>query len=212
MIYYQDVWPLALILLYTIRMPAPYQHGRYLMPALPALIVLGVGGTAWIARHRARRAAVRIVQRSLIATAILLFPVFLVTGARIYADDVQLINSDMLVAARWLQANVDPADLLAVHDIGAVGFFASTPDRPRPILDLAGLVSPDVIPLFRDPAGMSDLMRARGVRYLMLLPPQWDDLWIGQGDMWGVLYCPVFNAGGGMGGMTVYEYRERGCG
>ena len=117
----------------------------------------------------------------------------------------------MLVAARWLQANVDPADLLAVHDIGAVGYFASTPERPRPILDLAGLVSPEVIALFRDPAGMSDLMRARGVRYLMLLPPQWDDLWIGQGETWGANYCPVFNAGGGMGGMTVYMYREGGC-
>ena len=204
-------WSAALIVLYALRLPAPYQHGRYVIPALPAFLVIGVGGTAWIAARHPRKALVRVVQRSFLLTAALLFPIFLLGGARVFGEDVWQINSDMIVAAQWVAANVPPDELLAVHDIGAVGYFASSPERPRPILDIAGLVSPEVIPLFFDPEGMRDLMRARGVRYLMVLPPQWDDLWLGDAERWGAEFCERFNAGGGMFGMTIYEYREAGC-
>jgi hypothetical protein len=205
------VWSAALIVLYTLRLPAPYQHGRYVIPALPAFIVIGVGGAIWLVGLYPHAAAWRVILRSITLTAVILFPVFLVIGAQVFGIDVWRINSDMVVAARWVDAHVPTDQLLAVHDIGAVGYFASSPERPRPILDIAGLVSPEVIPLFFNPEGMRDLMRARGVRYLMVMPPQWDDLWLGDAERWGAQFCERFNAGGGMFGMTIYEYREAGC-
>jgi hypothetical protein len=112
----------------------------------------------------------------------------------IFGRDVQMIQSDMVVASQWLAANVPTDQLLAVHDIGAVGYFA-----PRPILDLAGLVSPEIIPIIRDPAALMALMQQRGVRYLMVLPPQRPAL-----DTDPRL-CERFNAHGQMGGMAIYE-------
>ncbi|MEP7287660.1 MAG: hypothetical protein ABI947_18045 [Chloroflexota bacterium] len=188
------IWPAALILLYTLRLPAYYQHGRYVIPSLPPLIVLGVGGTLWIVRSSRRTLISRVLARSLATAALLLFVFFWLSGAGYFARDVQMIDAEMIPAAHWLAQNVPPDQLLAVHDIGAVGYFA-----PRPILDLAGLVSPEVVPIILDPVAIMKLMQQRGTRYLMVLPSQRpaaaDDPRL----------CERFNANGPMGGMTIYE-------
>jgi hypothetical protein len=187
------LWPAALILVYTVRLPVNFQHGRYVIPALPSLICAGVGGTFLLAGQR-RSLLRRVLIRALIITTLSLFLIFWVLGATIFGREVQMINSDMVVASRWLAEQIPPDQLLAVHDIGAVGYFA-----PRPILDLAGLISPEVVPIIRDGDALMALMQSRGVRYLMVLPPQRpapaDDPRL----------CERFNARGLMGGMVIYE-------
>ncbi len=136
----------------------------------------------------------RVIARSLVTTALAVFIVFWIIGAQVYASEVHAINSDMLGASKWLATNVPPDQLLAVHDIGAVGYFA-----PRPILDLAGLISPEVIPIIRDGPALMGLMQQRGVRYLMVLPSQ---LPTTSNDP---RLCQRFNANGAMGGMAIYE-------
>ncbi|HJW90394.1 MAG TPA: hypothetical protein VJ436_07110, partial [Anaerolineales bacterium] len=54
---------------------------------------------------------------------------------------------------------------VAAHDIGALGYFGQ-----RDLLDLAGLVSPEVIPIIRDEAGLADLLDSRSVAYLVVFP------------------------------------------
>jgi hypothetical protein len=66
-------------------------------------------------------------------------------GARFYADDVSFIEEEMVATAKWIAANTPADAVIAAHDIGALGYF----DRHR-ILDLAGLVSPEVVPFIRD--------------------------------------------------------------
>jgi len=187
------LWAAALILLYTLRLPAYYQHGRYVIPALAPFISVGVGGTLLLAAKR-RRPLSRVLTRSLMIVALAVFAIFWVMGASIFGRDVQMIQSEMVAASRWLAEHVPPDQLLAVHDIGAVGYFA-----PRPMLDLAGLVSPEVIPIIRDADALMALMKARGVRYLMVLPSQRPAL---PDDP---RLCERFNANGSMGGMVIYQ-------
>ena len=66
-------------------------------------------------------------------------------GARAYARDVAIIETEMVAAARWVAGNTPAGALVAAHDIGALGYFGE-----RPLLDMAGLVSPEVIPFIRD--------------------------------------------------------------
>lgn len=162
------LWPAALVLLYAERLPAAYQYGRYVMPALPALIVAGMAGT-WGLLERSRRSlAGRVMMRGLLASALLVFVFFaFVTGPSTYARDVRIINEEMVASAQWIEANVPLGDLLAIHDIGAVGFFA-----PRPILDIAGLVNPEVIPLLGDEEALWRFMETHGAQYLMAFPDQ----------------------------------------
>ena len=56
-----------------------------------------------------------------------------------------MIESEMVVTARWVSKNIPPDTLVAAHDIGALGFFA-----PRNLLDLAGLDQPGGHSIYRD--------------------------------------------------------------
>ncbi|MGQ9850219.1 MAG: hypothetical protein ACUVSU_09240 [Aggregatilineaceae bacterium] len=161
------LWALAHIGLYAWRLPANYQHGRYLMPALSPLLLTGVGGTLLLVKRWNRSLTGRVLSRSLALSVPLVTLGFWSIGARQYGQDVRIINSEMVTTAQWVDAHLPPERLLAVHDIGALGYFA-----PRPIFDLAGLVSPEVIPLFRNGEGLMRLMCDRGVVYLMVMPDQ----------------------------------------
>src|SRR5258708_4819215 len=190
------IWPALLILLYALRLPAYYQHGRYVIPALPPVLVLGVGGTLsalqWV-RHN-RHMWARVLIPSLSLTALAVFIIFCVNGAYILGRDVTDINSYMLVAATWIKENVPPDQLLAVHDIGAVGYFA-----PRPILDLAGLVSPEVVPIIRNPDALMTLMQQRNGGYVLVLHKKRN----ANGEV--ARLNKKFNANGGMGEITIFE-------
>jgi hypothetical protein len=86
-------------------------------------------------------------------------------GARAYATDVGFIQGEMVAIAHWLETNVPPDSVVAVHDIGAIGFFA-----PRPLLDLAGLVTPEVIPFITDEARLIEFMQSNGADYVVFFP------------------------------------------
>jgi hypothetical protein len=162
------LWAVELIALYAARLPADYQHGRYVIPALPSLVLLGAVGLVDMVVHAQSNLMARVLSRTLALSTLLAFLFFAFNlGLSQYRVDVAIIEEEMVAAAQWIARNVPTDELLAVHDIGAVGYFA-----PRPILDLAGLVSPEVIPLFYQPERLWDLLRLRDVRYLMAFPDQ----------------------------------------
>jgi hypothetical protein len=196
------LWAAAIIGLYAAWLPADYQHGRYVIPALPSLIVGGVIGLVWLA-HRTKRSPVgRVVSRTLIISSALAFLYFAFgAGLSAYRLDVHIINEEMVASAQWIAEHIPPDDLLAVHDIGAVGYFA-----PRPILDLAGLVSPEIVSIMNDETAVWSLMQQRGARYLMAFPDQVPGKGIDNSRL-----CPVYTSNGAasrsVGGpnMTVYQ-------
>jgi hypothetical protein len=205
------LWPVALVALYAARLPAPYQHGRYVIPALPALIVAGIVGVAWLVQAGKRTLAGRVLSRSLAIAAGLAFVYFaLLAGPGVYKQDVAIIDQEMVAAAYWVAAYLPPESLLAVHDIGAVGYFA-----PRPILDLAGLVSPEVVPFILDPPDLWAWLQANGARYLLAFPNQ-----IPGGKVNDPHLCqpPIYVTGGtaspaaGGPNMAVYRLVWAGCG
>jgi hypothetical protein len=162
-------WWLAHLTLYALRLPVTYQHGRYQMPVIPFFILVGLGGTAYILRPQARAWPLRVLSRAMMASAGLVLLGFLGLGARAYATDVAFIQGEMVGTADWLAANVPLDSLVAVHDIGAIGYFT-----PRPLLDLAGLVTPEVIPFIADEVQLMEFMQARGADYVVFFP-DWSD-------------------------------------
>lgn len=161
------VWAVAHVTLYALRLPAPYQHGRYVQPVLPVIILYGVGGTLQLVRAAQRRMVTRVLARSLALSAVAVTLGFWVIGAQAYAADVRIINTEMVAAARWAERHIPDGALVAAHDIGALGYYA-----PRPLFDLAGLVTPEVVPIIHDHEALMALMCQRGARYLMVLPDQ----------------------------------------
>jgi hypothetical protein len=162
------LWPVALIALYAARLPAAYQHGRYVIPALPAIVMIGTVGTVVMVERGRKTLLSRTFSRALALSIVLLIVFFaFITGTGVYRRDVSIINEEMVASAYWIRDNLPPEELLAIHDIGAVGYFA-----PRPIVDVAGLISPDIIPLLGDTEAMWAYLQLYDARYLMAFPDQ----------------------------------------
>ena len=158
-------WWLALLSIYALRLPVNYQHGRYVMPAIPWIILYGVWGTAAALRPRSRSLVVRVLSRGTPVAIALLLLLFWGRGALTYGDDVAFIEGEMVAMSRWLEENTAPGTIVAVHDIGAVGYLTD-----RPLVDLAGLITPEVIPIMTDAEELADFMLERGAAYAVFFP------------------------------------------
>ncbi|MGB3714959.1 MAG: hypothetical protein WA996_11075 [Candidatus Promineifilaceae bacterium] len=164
------LWAAGLVFVYAWRLPVTYQHGRYLFPAIPIWILYGIEG--WLAlsitikeRIGSLKRVHFILTRMGVMTFAVLLLIFLLLGLQVFAQDVSFVNGEMVAVGQWLQENTPSHTLIAAHDIGAIGYFAE-----RSILDLAGLISPEVIPLLSDRDALIDYVSQSQSDYLVTAP------------------------------------------
>jgi hypothetical protein len=132
---------------------------------MPVFFIWGFAGmAAWVQPESSQRVR-RIVSRAWLISVGLVLIVFWVIGARAYSRDVAVIESEMVDTAGWIASNTDTDVLIAAHDIGALGYFGE-----RNIIDLAGLVSPEVIPFIRNESLLADYLDEIGADYLVTFP------------------------------------------
>jgi hypothetical protein len=161
---------------------------------------MGAVGTLQLVNLARRSLMGRVLTRSLAISTALGLAFFFFQGATVYAKDVSIIDQEMVASAHWINDNIPPDQMLAIHDIGAVGYFA-----PRPILDLAGLVSPEIIPFINDENSLWQWLQKNNARYLMAFPDQ-----VPGDDINDSHLCPLFTTGGqasiqaGGPNMTIY--------
>jgi hypothetical protein len=173
------LWVIGYIAIYFFSLPA-YQHGRYIIPALPVMYLWGITGLLEYVLAPQGNKRIAFVWQVL---TICLCLAFGFVGARQNASEVQWVETEMVATARWVNQNIPPEARLAVHDIGALGFFVQ-----NPVVDLAGLVTPEVVPFIRDEPRLAQYLDANAVAYLITLPSFYPQL-TSQRE-------PVFRAGG----------------
>lgn len=137
------VWLVGLPLIYAFTVDSVWHHGRYTMPLIPFVMVTAVLGAEWLAQ---KVPAPRVVQIGL--------PLLLVLGGlwqlpnwatMLGQNAKEIIDIDVALGV-WLGENTAVGDIIAVDDIGAIAFFSG-----REIVDLNGLVSPELWPAIRQP-------------------------------------------------------------
>jgi hypothetical protein len=192
------LWFLGYLSLYAWRLPVTYQHGRYVIPAMPVYFLWSLAGILdWIdlQSHQMIR---RVVGRTWALMVAMVLLGFWFLGARSYAMDVGFIETQMVTTARWVSQNTPANSLIAIHDIGAMGYYGD-----HKLVDLAGLVSPEVIPFIRDEALLTQYLDQKQVKYLVTFPYWYPQLVHGRQ----VLYCSQQNKFlAGQESMCVYSW------
>ena len=154
-------WWVAFFAIYTLYLPLPYQHGRYLMPTIPMLVILGLGGMVNLLSHDRWR----VIKAVFAISTPLLLVLFWFLGARAYATDVIFIERELVDVACWLREETPPQAIVATHDIGAVGYFSQ-----RTLVDIAGLANPEVIPFIDDEERLLAYLKEKKVDYFVTFP------------------------------------------
>jgi hypothetical protein len=158
-------WGAAFLLAYALRLPVVYQHGRYLIPAIPILIVVGGAGMLEWLRLKAEVTWRRVISRAWVLAVGGVAATFWILGVQALVADNRFINSEMVKVAEWATANLPEGALIAAHDIGALGYFTDVQ-----LIDLAGLVSPDVVPLLGDDQRLWNFVQESGAEYVITYP------------------------------------------
>jgi hypothetical protein len=159
-------WLPGLLLLMPFIVPIVWHHGRYTLPLLPFQMIVAAAGLLWLVERLPR------VPKGVWAA---LVGLFLLAGARGVPDwasmlgyntkEIQEIDVQM---GEWLAVNIPADKVVAIDDIGAITFFS-----PRPIVDLHGLVSPEMWPVLDDSepgSAVLHFLAANDVRYLAVFP------------------------------------------
>jgi hypothetical protein len=155
------VWLVGFLALYAWFLPVTYQHGRYVIPVMPIFFLLGLAGMLEFSLRKRAWFLTTFWRLALGAVLVIFWGV----GALTYAQDVAVIESEMVATAKWVSVNVPPGVLIAAHDIGALGYFGK-----HDLVDLAGLITPEVIPFLRDETLLATYMTGHGVSYLVAFP------------------------------------------
>ncbi|MGC8857011.1 MAG: hypothetical protein ACP5QU_09440 [Anaerolineae bacterium] len=157
-------WMTGYLWLYVSKLPV-YQHGRYLIPAMPVFFLWGLWGMLHVVLAKSSSRYRWVLTTSWQASLALVTLAFFLLGARSYGEDVAVIESEMVATAQWAKQNLPPAAVIAAHDIGALGYFDD-----HPLIDLAGLVSPQVIPFIRDENRLAAYLDQQNTAYLIAFP------------------------------------------
>jgi len=155
------IWALGYIVIYFMRLPA-YQHGRYIIPAFPVLYLWGMLG---MMDYVSSRKANQRIAFFWLTSLVVLILAFQWVGAKQNAQDVVFVETQMVQTAQWVNEKLPSDAVLGVHDIGAIGYFTQ-----NPILDLAGLITPDVVSFIRDEGQLAAYLNASDAEYLVTFP------------------------------------------
>jgi arabinofuranosyltransferase len=158
-------WAVLYLGLYAWRLPVSYQHGRYLIPMMAVYFIWGFAGLMNWVQTDAPGLFRRVISKTWVVSLGAVLILYWIMGARAYAGDVAFIESEMVTTAHWVAEHTPSNALIAAHDIGALGYFGQ-----RRIIDMAGLISPEVIPFIRDEARLRAWLDQRQADYLMTFP------------------------------------------
>ena len=141
------MWSLLLFVAYWINLPRLYQNGRYLMPLIPCFLLLCIDGLRIILDFtKSWFLPFTKLYIYTIAMAIVVFifatHFFIATIQQesMYAESCRYISDRQVKTALWIRDYLPQNSIVATHDIGAITFYSE-----RHIVDMMGLVSPDMI-------------------------------------------------------------------
>lgn len=194
------LWFLGYLSIYAVRLPVTYQHGRYIIPAIPVFLFLSLFGYYSIQNIKSIRTFDLLKKAWKIAIFLILF-IFFYLGFDAFSTDVAIIESEMVNTSNWIKLNTEKDVIVGAHDIGALGFFGE-----REIIDLAGLITPEVIPFIRDEEKLAIYLDENKADLLMTFPGWYPELIKNKKIIFstGSIYSPL----SGGENMTIYNWHD----
>jgi len=158
------LWVLGYGGIYMFRLPMVYQHGRYIIPLIPVFFLIGIIGTVYLFQiMKVQKQKWLSFARTLVIASGLVSAVFAISGTFAFIADLRTIDRLMVEPAKWIRLNTPRDALIAAHDIGAMGYFGD-----RNIIDLAGLIQPDIIPIIRNEDALREFINDHNADYLVV--------------------------------------------
>ncbi|MBY8997701.1 MAG: glycosyltransferase family 39 protein [Candidatus Thorarchaeota archaeon] len=210
-------WLFPVILTVMYRLTVPYasliNNNRYLVPVFDLFFVAAIIATAWILEillvRKLRLVDTNETKLVAISVTMLLLVVPLLPHyfgqATYYGKAAKTVNDLHVNIGTWFDENTPEDSVFATHDAGAVRFISN-----RTMIDLAGLVSPDIIHGNMTARETLSYLRAQGCNYFVYfdaLFAYWKFFLtsVAYDMVYTVTIPPEVHVGGGRPTMSVYQ-------
>ncbi len=162
---------IGMIVAYWIELPFLFQDGRYLIPTIPFFIVAGVWGMReffqWLLLFLPSSFIKKfgnVFTVSLIILALIIGAAKWNSRRKDYYDVCRYIYDRQVTTAHWIKQNTAESSIIATHDIGAIGFYSD-----RRIVDMVGLVSPQMIENIGDLKKLTEFIKSQHTTHIAVL-------------------------------------------
>lgn len=150
---------LSFILIYYIQLPFTHRFGRYLMPVIPIYLLTAFDGFQRILNYLQVKS--KSDQSKFLNIIYVAFGLFILVlslnqipkNAEEIAYTGKYHYDRHIRIAEWIKQNTKENEVIATHDIGAIAFYSN-----RKIIDMVGLVNPEVIEHLND-KNLSDYLK-----------------------------------------------------
>lgn len=167
------LFTIGFVLAYYIQLPFSHRFGRYLMPIILSYLLialLGLKNFLYKIQKKGKTDWSRIINFTFVV--IILFVLYksflLISDNRNKLVITSRYHYDRHIkVAEWIRKNTPPDAIIATHDIGALSFYSN-----RKVIDMVGLVNPEVIEHLND-RNFSEFMKKyfieKGVSYFAVI-------------------------------------------
>lgn len=210
-------WILALALTILYRLSTPYasliNNARYLVPIFDLFLIAGIVFSAWLVSFfLVRILKLQDIPETKYLAAILVLLVFVlpmipsyVSQSTYFTKSVRTINDMHVEIGTWLAGNTPEDAIFATHDAGAIRYISG-----RRMIDIAGLLSPDIIHGNMTAHETLSYLRQQGCNYFVFfneLFAWWDYHlpWNAVETLYTVHIPPEIYASAGRDTMSVYR-------
>ncbi len=142
----EAAWAVGLVLAYVCFVPFAHRFSRYLIPALPAIALLGLllirGAFASVSWRAPRGLGVAAILCVMVGAQVARKP----TAAQMFQSNCAYHFVRHERCGRWLGENTPPTAVIAAHDVGAIAYYSE-----RRVVDMVGLIQPDAVPHLHRP-------------------------------------------------------------
>jgi hypothetical protein len=157
---------------YLLLYPGAIQNywNRYQHSFIPFIIMAVAAGAVAVSSMAKKRVSKIIIVAFIAASILYNQGASFITAYKTYKGELNSTRNLKIDLALWLKHNTPEDSLIALHDIGAVGYFSE-----RKMLDLVGLVNPEVTRYYLDPQSkrVIPLSERRIVEYLQEKRPDY---------------------------------------
>jgi len=152
---------------------------RYQHIFIPLIIIAISAGTFELLTMCKKKVFLILVLVLIVSSIIYNQSVSLINVMKTYSLQISCSKNTLIELALWLKHNTPENSVIALHDIGVVGYFSD-----RRILDLVGLINPEVSKYYWDKSSKKlfhfderrviDYLKEKKPDYLVIRMPDWE--------------------------------------
>jgi hypothetical protein len=201
-----NLWVILLPVVSAFLTPNWRHHGRYLIPIIPFINIVSINILV-LFYSKIKTKSLKSIKTAFTSLLVMASLVYTVIFAFTLGWNVENINNQQVNIAVWLNNNLPGEKILGTNDIGAITYLTQ-----RKVIDMAGLVTPEVLRFQKmrledGNRSLLLLLKNSGVNYIIVYPDWYEYILKNYSQAFEKVYSARLTKNTICGGIEMFVYK-----